>query len=98
MSSCSMAKKDRIPVIAPEVVWRDYGGDFLVVSGRDAKVRSLSEVAGFAFSCFDGERDLAAIARAIVGAFDVTEETAMADVLKFADDLHARGVIVWREQ
>ena len=79
------------------MAWKAYEGEVLVVTSQDAQVRTLSEVGSFAFERFDGQATLQLVARAIIGEFDVTEETALIDLTVFAEDLHRRGLIVWAD-
>ena len=84
-------------MISERVAWREDDGDVLIVTPDDAMVTTLTKVASFAFSCFDGKRDLSSVVASIVETFEVTEEAATSDLLAFVDDLHARGIIEWRK-
>ena len=88
---------ERIPTIPNGVAWRIYDGEVLVVTSGDAKVRTLSLVGSYAFERFDGQATLKTVAAAITEEFDVTEETALGDLMVFAEDLHSRGLITWAD-
>jgi hypothetical protein len=85
----------KVPQIHAGVAWRAYDGEVMIVRDDEAIIRSLSSVGSFAFELFDGEHDLRSIAAAICDEFDVSEDTASADLVAFADDLSERGLIVW---
>ena len=93
----SVDAHQRVPLIPDGVAWRAYDGEVLVVTSQDAQVRTLSEVGSFAFERFDGQATLRSVAQAIIGKFDVTEETALSDLTAFAEDLHRRGLISWAD-
>ena len=85
----------KIPRVPPGVAWRAYDGEVMVVRDDEAIIRSLSAVGSFAFERFDGQLDLRRIVTAICHEFDVSKDTASADLIAFADDLSERGLIVW---
>ena len=47
----------------------------------------------FIWSCLDGRRDLAAVARLVADEFEVEPPKALADVLAFAAELRAAGLV-----
>ena len=72
----------------------ETASDETLVLDRDSgRSFNLGAVGGFIWSCFDGERDLAAIAAAVSERFEVTVEEAGEDLLDFAAMLSERGLV-----
>ena len=83
---------------SPDVVARQVAGEHLLVPVRRgvAEMDDLftADPAGsFIWSCLDGRRDLAAVARLVVDEFEVEPPKALADVLAFAAELSAAGLV-----
>jgi hypothetical protein len=66
------------------------------VRGRKGDLESiynLNEVAAFIWSRIDGGTDAQGIADAVSATFDVAPDDALADVLAFAGELAAAGLV-----
>ena len=69
----------------------DEGG--LVVVPEDSKVQVLNPVASTIFSMLDGEHSHEDIVRAIVEEYEVSEETARADLQSFLEELRGQELL-----
>ena len=83
---------------SPDVVARQVAGEHLLVPVR----RGVAEIdylytadpaGSFIWSCLDGRRDLRAVARLLAESFEVEEPRALVDVLAFAAELGAAGLV-----
>ena len=82
---------------SPDVVARDIAGEHLLVPVRSgvASMDCLFTVDGagaFVWSCLDGRRDLAEVARLVAEEFEVDAPRALADVTAFAAELVDTGL------
>jgi coenzyme PQQ synthesis protein D (PqqD) len=80
-----------------DVIARDIAGEHLLVPVRsgaaDMDCLFTADGAGaFVWTCLDGRRDLAAVARLVADEFDVDPDTALGDVARFAADLVDAGL------
>jgi pyrroloquinoline quinone biosynthesis protein D len=80
-----------------EYVWRDIGGEVVILNAEGTQVCLLNETAATIWTLCDGRRDVDAIARAIQGEYEVPHEEAMADVEAFAGQLVASGLAEWTD-
>ncbi|MCP3956522.1 MAG: PqqD family protein [bacterium] len=72
-------------------------GDYLILDLRSGRYYGVGEVGGFIWERLDGERDLAAIARAISARFEVDPERAAEDLIEFVTWLREIGLAVRAE-
>ncbi len=80
-----------------EYVWRDIGGEVVILNADGTQVCLLNETAAAIWTLCDGQRDVDAIARAIQGEYEVPHEEAAADVEAFAGQLVASGLAEWTD-
>jgi len=82
---------------ARDLVARSIAGEHLLVPVRQGVAQmdfiyTSNEVGSFVFAQLDGRRDGRAICRLVSENFEVDEQTARADVLRFLADLHEAGL------
>lgn len=80
-----------------DYVWRDIGGEVVILNADGTQVCLLNETAATIWTLLDGARDVRAIAQAIEGQYEVPLEEAMADVEAFAGQLVAAGLAEWSD-
>lgn len=80
-----------------DYVWRDIGGEVVILNAEGTQVCLLNETAATIWTLCDGERDLTAIAHAIQGQYEVSHDEAVADVEAFAQQLVASGLAGWAQ-
>jgi hypothetical protein len=83
---------------SPDVVARQVAGEHLLVPVRRGVAEmdylyTADPAGSFIWSCLDGRRDLRGVARLLAEAFEVEEPRALADVLAFAAELGAAGLV-----
>ena len=69
------------------VIWRDIGGEVVIVGQEDSTVRMLNETASYIWSLADGTMRIEDIADALCHRFDVPADEARADVEQFCSEL-----------
>lgn len=77
----------------PDVVAGTVGEETVLVTPSQARVRMLNESGSRLWALADGSRTLQELADSLVEEYEVTPELAAADVLAFAEDLLAAGLI-----
>jgi len=82
---------------SPDVVARDIAGEHLLVPVRSgvASMDCLFTADGagaFVWSCLDGRRDLAEVARLVAAEFEVDVTRALVDITSFAAELVDTGL------
>jgi len=75
------------------IAWRVIEGEAVLVNVRSDEVVHLNPTASFLWSRLDGETDLRTIAREMTSRYQVDEETALADLVEFADRLLGQGLV-----
>ncbi len=78
-----------------DYVWRDIGGEIVILNAEGTQVCLLNETAATIWALCDGERDVCAIAQAIATQYDVSHDEATTDVHEFAGQLVASGLAEW---
>lgn len=76
-----------------EVVSGAVGEEAVLVTPSQARVRMLNETGSRLWTLADGNLTLQQMADALSAEYDVTPDLAAADVLAFAHDLLAAGLI-----
>jgi coenzyme PQQ synthesis protein D (PqqD) len=84
---------------SPDVIARDIAGEHLLVPVRtgaaDLDCLFTADGSGaFVWTCLDGRRDLAEVARLVADEFDVDAATALDDVTRFAAELVDSGLAI----
>ncbi len=77
-----------------DVAARTFGGETMIMSGRDSALFSLNETASLLWQAADGVTPLARIVeRDVCAIFDVDPATALADAQTLANELAAHGIL-----
>lgn len=86
-----LALTDRLAA-APNVIFRALGDEAVVVSLDGGLYFGLDDVGARIWILME-QHDLSGVADALVREFDVTPDHAVTDVLAFAEQLAARGLV-----
>ena len=89
-----MLNSSDVLVVPEGIVSREVDGELVVVLPEEGRYVVLNPTGAQMIDLADGERTLDEIATQIAERFGAEPEQVRADVLKFAEDLHARGVLV----
>lgn len=76
-----------------DVVSDVVGGEAVLVSPKQARVRMLNETGSLIWRLADGTTTLQQMAEALAAEYAVTVEDCSADVVAFAEELLAAGVV-----
>jgi Coenzyme PQQ synthesis protein D (PqqD) len=82
----------------PDVRFRIVDGEAVVLRQRAAEVMVLNEVAARILDLADGKRPVGSWIEALLEEYEVERDTLVADVLDFAADLLAQGVLEEEER
>jgi coenzyme PQQ biosynthesis protein PqqD len=91
-----MPSLDDVLVTSERVVTREAEDELVVVLPEKGKFVVLNATGAEMVQLADGERTLGEIAAEIAERFDTDLDRVQTDVLKFAQDLTSRGVLVPR--
>jgi hypothetical protein len=83
---------------SPDVVARRVAGEYLLVPVRSGAAQmdfifTANDIGSRIFQLLDGRRDARDIARLVSEEFDVDEPQALADVVRFLEELLATGLV-----
>jgi hypothetical protein len=92
-----MTQEERVPKIAPDIVWRLLDGNAVVVSPREGEVRVLNSVGTAIWQRLVENDDLLQIEEYLESHYDVTQQRVHGDLLTFLEELTERGILVWDE-
>ena len=92
------------PVRHPDLAWRSWDGEVVILSPaghspsapaeqQDGAEHDLNEVGSRIWELCDGAHSVLEIAQAIVGEFEVDEETARRDAAEFVQGLLAQRLL-----
>ncbi|HPK67140.1 MAG TPA: PqqD family protein [Thermoanaerobaculia bacterium] len=79
--------------LCPDVRFRLLEGEAIVVRQQSAEVLGLNRLGSRILELFDGSRTLAEVAARLAGEIDVDDGRLTADLLAFAAELEASGVV-----
>lgn len=77
----------------PDVRFRLLEGEAIVVRQQSAEVLGLNRVGSRILELLDGSRTLAEVAARLSGELDVEGDRLAADLLAFAEELEAGGLV-----
>ncbi len=88
--------KCRINRIDENVAWREIESDLFIILIKDdeEKVFQLNKTASFLWKNCDGERTIQEIIEGVCLRFDVDEERARADIMRFIDEMKRLNLAV----
>ena len=91
-----MLSLDDVLIASEQIVTREAEGELVVVLPEKGKYVVLNPTGAQIVQLADGERTLDEIAVEIAEQFDADLSRVQTDVLTFAQDLSARGVLIPR--
>jgi hypothetical protein len=78
----------------PEVAFREYDGEAVVVLPSGAEISVLNPAGGLIFRLLDGTRTVAELVDTVCGEFEVSREQAEEDVRAFLEELQDHRLLV----
>ncbi len=69
------------------MIWRDIGGEVVIVGQEDNTVRMLNETASYIWSLADGTMRIEDMVSALCNKFNVSADEARVDVEQFCSEL-----------
>ncbi len=75
------------------LAWREIDGSVVIISPERSMVHELNPTASFIWKKVDGKRTTDEIAEQVAAEFDVTRESALADVYELAESLVANRLV-----
>lgn len=88
---------DRYPVKRPEMAWRVYDGQAVILCPDDSTLNTLNVVGTLIWELADGQTPLSVIVGQICSEFDVEPAQAEKDAHAFVDNLCRRGLLTVSE-
>jgi len=84
---------ERFPRQRPDLAARTISGETVIVTPADGLVHELDPVASFVWESCDGRHDGRALVSAVVGAFEVGEDRASADLAGLLQEFEHKGLV-----
>jgi hypothetical protein len=84
---------DRYPAKNPEMAWRVYDGQAVILCPDDSTLNTLNAVGTLIWEAADGQTPLSVIVSRICVEFEVEPARAEKDVAAFVDQLCRRGLL-----
>jgi coenzyme PQQ synthesis protein D (PqqD) len=78
----------------PEVAFREYDGEAVVVLPSGAEINVLNPAGGLIFRLLDGTRTVAELVDTVCAEFEVPRQQAEEDVRAFLDELQGHRLLV----
>lgn len=85
---------DNYPRRLDELVWRMIDEEVVILTADGHEIHTLNKVGSAIWELVDGTRNFKEIISLICERFDVSSETAKADVLEFAEQLEAKKILL----
>lgn len=82
-----------IPLLSPQLIWRELDDGTVVVTPDEGKVRVLNRTGTSIWLQIDGQHSLTDIAGQLAAYFEVSQEQAVSDVTTFLTELTQKGLI-----
>ena len=77
----------------PMLAWREIDGSIVIISPELSMVHELNPTASFIWKRVDGKTTTDEIAEQVAAEFDVSRESALADVQELAENLAANCLL-----
>jgi hypothetical protein len=84
---------DSVLVPADGYCVREVGGETILLAATGEAIHVLDEVGTFIWRQIDGRRSLDEIVEQLCADYEVDRSTAVADLVSFAGELHALGLV-----
>ena len=88
-----MTETEKMPRIAPDIVWRMLDGNAVVVSPREGEVRVFNQVGTAIWQLLVQEEEIPAMEQYLTANFEVTQQRAHDDLIMFLKELTERGIL-----
>ena len=88
-----MISLDSYPCRSDELVWRVIDGEVVILTADGHQIHTLNKVGRAIWELADGTRSIKEIVSLIRERFDVSFETAQADVMEFAEQLEGKKIV-----
>jgi hypothetical protein len=85
---------DLRPVRNQQLAWREIEGEIIIISPEDSQVHELNETAALIWKSADGAQSVDEIANAVAAHYDVSRETARADVADLIAQLAEKQLLL----
>ncbi len=85
---------DSVPARASGAQWTRLAGELVVLDGAGRMLRGLNATGARVWELIDERRDARAIAAQVASEFEVSQEAALADVLRFLGALSERALVI----
>jgi hypothetical protein len=72
---------------------RTVGEDTIFLSEKGDDVHMLNETGTLIWGCIDGRRSLRAVLQELCRTYDVSEKEAVQDLMRFAEEMTAKGLV-----
>jgi hypothetical protein len=79
---------------SPTATYQTVGEEAILIDLNSGTYYSLNDTGTMFWELLDGQRTIAACARAIAAEYDVTPDVVEADVLELAAELKTEGLVV----
>jgi coenzyme PQQ synthesis protein D (PqqD) len=79
------------------MAWQTIDGETVLLNIDGKELMGLNEVGAHVWDLVDGSRSFGQIVDAVASRFEVSSETATADVHAFVSELVASGALAWKE-
>lgn len=89
-----MVSLESCPSRSEDLVWRKIDEEIVILTEDGRSIHTLDKVGGVIWELVDGTKSVQDIATLICDRFDVSPETAQADVLEFCRELADKSIIV----
>lgn len=76
-----------------DVVFRDVGGETILLDSRRGTYFALNEVGAAAWQLIDGGVRLQEVCAGLVERYEVTSETAWTDLVELVEELERHGLV-----
>lgn len=83
-----------VPAVRPEVVWEELDDEVVIYNGTTKSLHVLDPIASAVWGCFDGCRDIHAVAVRLADAFLADLAVVKSDVLDIIRVLGRQGLLV----
>jgi hypothetical protein len=94
--SDSPERGKQVPDRAKGLAWQTIDGEVALLDLKGKVLLGLNAVGGLVWELSDGAHSVEQIAQRVAEEFDVSAETARADVSGFIEELIARGALTLR--
>ncbi|NOX63084.1 MAG: PqqD family protein [Chloroflexi bacterium] len=92
-----MFDKTRVPVRQPDLAFRLFDGEAVIIDPLVGKIYMLNPVGSRIWELVDGTRTIAEIGETLSGEFEIDVEQATESAFVFCEQLLNRNLLFWQE-